>query len=136
MRALTLPVLALVFLLLLAPAAIAQDDLNCDDFTFQEEAQAELDQDPSDPHGLDRDNDDIACETLPSRDGQAPADGEAGEAGAEADDDGQAPTGGVATGAGGTAATGGSLVQAAGFVLTGALALGGLVAALLRSRRG
>ncbi|MPZ27558.1 MAG: hypothetical protein GEV12_14410 [Micromonosporaceae bacterium] len=44
----------------------AGDDLNCDDFATQEEAQAELDADPSDPSGLDRDKDGIACETLPS----------------------------------------------------------------------
>lgn len=42
------------------------DDLNCDDFSTQQEAQAVLEQDRSDPNGLDRDNDGIACETLPS----------------------------------------------------------------------
>lgn len=118
------PVLALVLVLLLAPAAMAQDDLNCDDFEFQEDAQAELEQDPSDPHGLDRDNDGIACETsLPSRDGPP-----------EDDDDAPAPTDGVDTGAGGTAASGMSLVQL-GFTAGGALALAGLVAALVRRRR-
>ena len=39
-------------------------DLNCSDFGSQAEAQAVLDQDPSDPHGLDGDNDGIACESL------------------------------------------------------------------------
>jgi hypothetical protein len=52
--------------LLLAPAASAQADLDCADFNTQQEAQAELNRDPSDPHGLDADNDGIACEHLPS----------------------------------------------------------------------
>ena len=66
----------LIFALFLIPVAIAafavgssasaQTDLNCDDFTYQEEAQAVLDADPSDPNGLDGDNDGIACESLPS----------------------------------------------------------------------
>lgn len=131
------PVLALILVLLLAPAALAQDDQNCADFDFQEDAQAHFDQDPSDPDRLDRDNDGIPCENLPSRDGEAPADeGEDGDqAPAEADQDGdQAPTGGVDTGAGGTAATGVTSVQL-GFAAAGALALGGLVAALVRRRR-
>jgi hypothetical protein len=53
----------------LSPAAPAQEggDLNCADFEFQEDAQAVYDQDPSDPNGLDGDNDGIACEELPSR---------------------------------------------------------------------
>ncbi|WP_431925608.1 excalibur calcium-binding domain-containing protein [Amycolatopsis tucumanensis] len=53
-----------------APAVFAQptDIYNCDDFTYQEDAQAILDQDPSDPHGLDgNDNDGIACESLPHK---------------------------------------------------------------------
>jgi hypothetical protein len=45
--------------------AAAQDVLNCSDFTYQEEAQAEYDIDPSDPNNLDADNDGIACEELP-----------------------------------------------------------------------
>ncbi len=49
----------------------AQVDLDCRDFAFQEEAQAEFDRDPSDPNRLDEDqgqDDGIACEALPSRD--------------------------------------------------------------------
>lgn len=43
-------------------------DLNCSDFTYQEDAQAVLDADPSDPFELDgRDNDGVACESLPHR---------------------------------------------------------------------
>jgi hypothetical protein len=53
-----------------APSAPAQEggDLDCGDFEFQEDAQAVYDQDPSDPNGLDgNDNDGIACEDLPHR---------------------------------------------------------------------
>ncbi len=54
--------------------ALAQDDLyDCDDFTYQEEAQAIFNQDTSDPYGLDEDDpnpdDGIACEALPSQTG-------------------------------------------------------------------
>lgn len=48
------------------PPAGGGDDLDCSDFATQEDAQAELDKDPSDPHDLDRDGDGIACEALPS----------------------------------------------------------------------
>ena len=41
-------------------------DLDCADFATQEEAQAELDADPSDPNGLDADGNAVACESLPS----------------------------------------------------------------------
>lgn len=48
--------------------ASAQDDQNCDDFTYQEDAQDHLNADPSDPDQLDgNDNDGIACENLPHR---------------------------------------------------------------------
>ncbi|MGX1916129.1 hypothetical protein ACWIID_46255 [Streptomyces phaeochromogenes] len=53
-----------------AGLAHAQPDLDCRDFAFQEDAQAELNRDPSDPHRLDEDqgpDDGIACETLPHR---------------------------------------------------------------------
>jgi nuclease-like protein len=41
-------------------------DLDCSDFSTQEEAQAVLDRDPSDPKRLDGiDNDGTACESLP-----------------------------------------------------------------------
>ena len=49
------------------PPALAQGgDLDCADFASQEEAQAELEADPSDPNGLDADSDGIACEELSS----------------------------------------------------------------------
>jgi hypothetical protein len=51
--------------LLLAGSAAAQDLYDCSDFTYQEDAQAQLL--PGDPYGLDADNDGIACEELPSR---------------------------------------------------------------------
>lgn len=54
--------------LALAAPATAQADLDCSDFEFQEDAQAVLDADPTDPHGLDgSDNDGLACESLPHK---------------------------------------------------------------------
>jgi hypothetical protein len=44
------------------PAGMVAQDLNCGDFASQADAQAVLDADPSDPHGLDADGDGIACE--------------------------------------------------------------------------
>src|SRR5215207_8793892 len=49
-----------------ANKAAAQTDLNCSSFATQEEAQAALNSNPSDPNNLDGDNDGIACEELPS----------------------------------------------------------------------
>ena len=68
-----LAVAALVFyaVLLSAPPSVAQQDLDCSDFDFQEDAQAELERDRSDPNRLDDDNDGIACESLPRRGGGA-----------------------------------------------------------------
>lgn len=50
-----------------AVEAHAQGDLDCSDFAFQEDAQAEFDRNPSDPFRLDADKDGIACEVLPHR---------------------------------------------------------------------
>lgn len=68
----TLAAIAAATLLGPAPAAFAHTgDKNCSDFTYQEEAQAVYDADPSDPNGLDgNDNDGIACESLPHRPAQ------------------------------------------------------------------
>jgi hypothetical protein len=44
------------------------DDLDCEDFETQEEAQAVLDEDPADPNNLDPNQDGIACALLPSAD--------------------------------------------------------------------
>jgi hypothetical protein len=63
-----------VLVALLAAPAFAQDQYNCDDFTYQEEAQAVYDQDTSDPNGLDgpigpgfSGEEGVACEELPSQ---------------------------------------------------------------------
>lgn len=68
----TLAAIAAATLLGPAPAAFAQaGDLDCRDFTYQEDAQAVYDADESDPNGLDgNDNDGIACESLPHRPAQ------------------------------------------------------------------
>jgi hypothetical protein len=42
------------------------DDLDCEDFATQEEAQAVLDADPTDPNNLDPNRDGIACALLPT----------------------------------------------------------------------
>ena len=46
-------------------SAAAQDRYDCGDFTTHADAQAVLDAEPSDPYGLDGDNDGNACESLP-----------------------------------------------------------------------
>ena len=97
--------LAVAYLFTIGPSAAAQQDLNCDDFATQEEAQAVFDRDRSDPNGLDgNDNDGIACENLPSGGGGGGGAG-AGTTGRSSggSDSGGTPRGGVATGAGGTA---------------------------------
>jgi hypothetical protein len=68
-RSTTGMLVVLLALVLLALPALAQDELNCTDFAFQEDAQAEYNSDPSDPNGLDGDDDGLACEDLPSRGG-------------------------------------------------------------------
>ncbi len=51
-----------------AGTAVAAADLDCGDFTYQEDAQAVLDGDPSDPHDLDgTPADGRACELRPRR---------------------------------------------------------------------
>jgi len=44
---------------------VVAQDLNCSDFDTQQEAQDELDSNPSDTNNLDDDNDGTACENLP-----------------------------------------------------------------------
>jgi hypothetical protein len=55
----------------MAGTAVAFENLNCSGFTYQEDAQKVLDQDKSDPNGLDGGSDGpadgVACESLPSR---------------------------------------------------------------------
>ena len=91
--------------------AFAQDK-DCSDFSSQAEAQAEFDSDPSDPHGLDADNDDIACESLGGPAAAPAADDDDAAPAANDDDDDEAepgqvrtlPQGGVETGDGSTLA--------------------------------
>lgn len=47
-------------------AETAEDNLDCEDFTYQEESQDVLDADPDDPNNLDPNEDGIACALLPS----------------------------------------------------------------------
>jgi hypothetical protein len=61
------------------------DDLDCEDFGTQEEAQAALDDDPDDPNNLDPNQDGIACALLPSEEDRAAA--SADDAAAEQDSD-------------------------------------------------
>ena len=56
-----LAVLAMLVSITYAPAAFAQD-LNCDDYATQAEAQAALASTMGDPNNLDADDDGIACE--------------------------------------------------------------------------
>jgi hypothetical protein len=141
--------LAVVYLFTIGPSASGQQDLDCDDFATQEEAQAVFDQDPSDPNGLDgNDNDGIACENLPSGGGGTSsggtnaADGRGTNAGAGGGtnagagggtDSGRTPTGGVATGAGGMAPQGGGDSSSAWLSVVGAAAIA--TAGALRLRR-
>ncbi|MDN5696754.1 MAG: excalibur calcium-binding domain-containing protein [Rubrobacter sp.] len=62
-RLLYLAILSMVILTVSAPAALGQQDLDCDDFSSQAEAQQTLRQDPGDPNGLDAEGDGVACET-------------------------------------------------------------------------
>lgn len=122
----------------LAGTAFAQD-LNCDDFATQEEAQAEYERDTSDPHNLDGDNDGIACEELISEgsgtgnSGGDDSSGDDSNSGTKTDSDSQVeevPEGAVDTGDGSTSDDGGI-----GYLLGGlALATAGGVA--VAARRG
>lgn len=58
----------------LTGTAHAQGDLDCSDFAYQEDAQAEFDRNLADPDRLDEDrgqDDGIACEALPRREAAA-----------------------------------------------------------------
>jgi hypothetical protein len=69
----------------------AREELDCAEFATQQEAQAELERDLSDPHGLDADADGTACEEL---DGDESAEGDETTA---ADDQYDATTGDTTT---------------------------------------
>ncbi|WP_247415425.1 hypothetical protein [Halomarina salina] len=65
----------------------AGDDLNCDDFDTQEDAQAEYDQDTTDPNDLDRDDDGVACEdSFGAGDGETDDSTDASEDGSDESD--------------------------------------------------
>ncbi|HSU09399.1 MAG TPA: hypothetical protein VLK57_09365 [Pseudonocardia sp.] len=64
--------LAAVTALLVLPGIAHAKDLNCRDFTYQEQAQDVLDADRSDPNHLDDEGDGIACESLPRRSSDGP----------------------------------------------------------------
>jgi len=68
-RAISLAVIAALFTITgAAPSAASHSgDRDCSDFQYQEDAQAHLNAHPSDPDGLDADDDGVACETLPHR---------------------------------------------------------------------
>lgn len=107
------------------PALAQSDDLDCDDFDSQAEAQTELEADPSDPNDLDGDEDGQACENY---DGY-PAGG--------SDDPGTAETGTVRaptrvdTGGGGTADRDGTVPM----TLVGGMAVAGFAAIAWLERR-
>ena len=135
----------------LAGTALAQDTLNCDDFDYQEEAQAEYNSDPSDPNQLDADNDGIACEDLPSSGtggetgggtgsetgtgtgtGTGAGAGAGGGTGSDDDQESKKPSGGVDTGDGSTSETDGIVYLLGGLALTAA---GGTAFAARRTAR-
>ena len=94
------------------------DEFDCTDFSSQEDAQARLDNDTNDPHGLDSDNDGSACEEFFT---QAVT---------------VEPRGGVETGGGGTLAANGGSPAATAAMVGGPLAALLLVGGLLGLRRG
>lgn len=106
-----------------ASAEVSSDELDCSDFESQSDAQDVLDEDSSDPNGLDGDDDDRACEDEFS---QAVS---------------GAPEGGVETGGGGTLAraetdAGSSALADVARVAGPPLALALIVAGFLGLRRG
>ncbi|GAA4866819.1 excalibur calcium-binding domain-containing protein [Actinomycetospora straminea] len=113
-----------------APARSSAQDRDCADFDSQAEAQAVLDDDPSDPERLDADDDGIACEsyaygedveTEPAAVTSGSGDHDDDRA---ADDAPQYPVGGVEAGDGSSPSGG---ADALAYGLTGAAALAGAV---------
>jgi hypothetical protein len=115
-----------------SPMAIAQGNKNCSDFTYQEEAQAVYNADPTDPNGLDADKDGIACESLPHRPASTPtatrtttATPKPAPTTTKKPTGSQVkvkPAGGVATGGGDTPSDSGVFIALGGVVLVGAAA--------------
>ncbi|WP_340373926.1 excalibur calcium-binding protein [Streptomyces sp. SS7] len=122
---------AIMIVVPLAGVAHAQD-LDCRDFTFQEDAQAVFDQDRSDPNRLDEDqgpDDGIACEALPRRSPAALAPATSRPTAPSAS---LFPSRGVRGGVGGTVTAGPSARDVA---LGSGLTLAGLLAAAGCARR-
>jgi len=119
-----LPALALGATCLLASPAIAAQGLNCPDFDSQADAQDFLDNDRSDPEGLDRDGDGTACETT-SYSGSG-----------SGSSDSSTPTGGVAAGAGGMSSAESVPVLPATGAALGTLLIGAGVIVVARRRPG
>lgn len=116
-------------LTMLSAPAYADHGLNCPDFDTQAEAQAYLEERPSDPEGLDRDNDGIACETHfggGSAGGDDDQDDDNGNEDENEDGSSTTPSGGVAAGAGGMADSS-ALLPATGALLGTALLGAGFV---------
>ena len=107
-------------------------DLNCSDFATQAEAQAAFNATPGDPNGLDRDGDQIACETLPGGAGGqvVTEDNTAFSTTATSGQVSTRPVGAVAAGDGSSSADAGALP----YVL-GGLAFAGAGGAALAARR-
>ncbi len=120
---------------LAGPATAQGRDLDCADFETQAAAQAEFDRDPSDPNGLDgNDNDGKACEGLPAGNKNRPEKPKGKEKPnrPEKPQVGQMPRGGVETGVGSTAG-----VESPALLGLGAASLlgaGGLTVAARRRR--
>lgn len=141
--------LMLAGMIAMAGPASAQDDQNCADFASQADAQAHYRANTSDPDGLDRDNDGIACENYTSySDGSTDMtpigtgttnesddtpSTDAGETDGDDEDTMVMPEGGVATGGGST-----SGIEHGGLLVAGGLALtigaGGTILAARRAR--
>lgn len=122
--------LAIAAPLALGGVAQAQGDKDCTDFSSQSKAQQAFDKQNGDPHRLDADDDQKACETWPPGSGN-PSNAGDGDTGGE--DGTQTPDGSVDAGGGGAAGDpadyGPALAVAAGLGLTA----GGTV--LARRRR-
>ncbi|HSK60653.1 MAG TPA: excalibur calcium-binding domain-containing protein [Actinomycetospora sp.] len=122
-RSTAVSVLAAGALVPLSGSAFAADVYNCSDFDTQQEAQEIYEQDTSDPNGLDRDDDGVACENNATGSGSGAGD---------SDDDSESgqvshvPSGGADTGGGSTAAgAGDTALLAGGGAVLAALGLGG-----------
>lgn len=118
----------------LAGVAFADADKDCADFASQAEAQAEFDADPSDPNGLDRDNDQKACETYGYAATAASSSTDSTGGDTETAQVADKPVGGVEAGDGPVSGSStGSLPLVAGVVLAGGV---GAVAARRFARTG